>query len=64
MINKYNEKLSKRRSNTIKHYLINNGIGAEKIALKWIGEIDPQIITEDESQEQLNRRVGITIDQD
>ena len=58
----YNKKLSKRRSNTIKHYLIKNGIDKNKITIRWLGEIDPQLLTKDEHKEQFNRRVEIVVD--
>ncbi len=59
---KYNEQLSKRRTETIKHYLIKNGIPEDIIKVKWQGEIDPQVITSNDFKETLNRRVVITID--
>ncbi len=59
---KYNEKLSKRRTQTVKHYLIKNGISETKIKESWIGEIDPRVITNNDFKEGLNRRVVITID--
>lgn len=58
---KYNEQLSKRRTDTIKHYLIKNGIPENIIKINWQGEIDPQVITNDNFKETLNRRVVITI---
>ena len=57
----YNEKLSKRRTDTIKHYLMKNGIPENIIKIKWQGEIDPQVITSNNYKEELNRRVTITI---
>ena len=59
---KYNQKLSKRRTDTIKHYLIKNGIPENIIAIKWQGYIDPQVITSNNYKEELNRRVVITIE--
>jgi outer membrane protein OmpA-like peptidoglycan-associated protein len=58
---KYNEKLSKLRSNTIKHYLIKNGIPENLIQVNWLGKIDPSVITDNNHKEELNRRVTITI---
>lgn len=57
----YNQKLSKRRTDTIKHYLIKNGISEDIIKISWEGEIDPQVITSNNDKENLNRRVTITI---
>lgn len=59
---KYNQKLSKRRTNTIKHYLVKNGIPENIIRINWQGEIDPQVITSNNYKEELNRRVTITIE--
>lgn len=59
---KYNKKLSKRRTDTIKYYLIKNGICKENIKESWLGEIDPRVITSNEYKEEVNRRVVITID--
>lgn len=58
----YNKKLSKRRTDTIKHYLIKNGIPENIIKISWQGEIDPQVITSNDYKEELNRRVTITIE--
>lgn len=58
---KYNDKLSKRRTDTIKHYLIKNGIPEDIIKVKWLGEADPQVITNNNDKEVLNRRVSISI---
>ncbi|MDD2839656.1 MAG: OmpA family protein [Rickettsiales bacterium] len=59
---KYNEKLSKRRTLTVRHYLVKNGINDLKIKENWDGEIDPRVITNNDFKEKLNRRVVITID--
>ena len=58
---KYNKTLSKRRSDTIKHYLVKNGIPENIIQIKWQGDIEPQVITNNNFKETLNRRVVITI---
>lgn len=57
----YNEKLSKRRADTIKHYLIRNGVPEESIKVKWQGEINPLVITKNDFKEELNRRVDLEI---
>lgn len=59
---KYNQKLSKRRTDTVRHYLVKNGIDDAKIRESWNGEIDPRVITNNDFKEELNRRVIITID--
>lgn len=58
----YNKKLSKRRTDTVKHYLVKNGISENLIKIKWQGEIEPQVITNNDYKEELNRRVVITIE--
>ena len=58
---KYNQNLSKRRTETVKHYLVKNGVDASKIKVKWDGELDPRVITNNDFKEELNRRVEITI---
>ena len=58
---KYNEKLSKRRTDTIKHYLVKNGISPNIIKANWHGEIDPSVLTSNNYKEELNRRVTISI---
>ena len=58
----YNQKPSERRTDTIKHYLIKNGIAKDIIKISWQGEVEPQIITSNDFKEDLNRRVTITIE--
>lgn len=59
---KYNEKISKRRADTVKHYLVKNGIPEKAITVKWLGYIDPTVITRNNFKEELNRRVDIEIE--
>lgn len=58
----YNEKLSKRRVDTVKHYLVRNGVQEGMVKTSYLGEIDPRVITRDDFKEELNRRVTITIE--
>lgn len=59
---KYNESLSKRRTNTVKHYLTKNGVPESVIKITWLGEIEPQVITDNDTKESLNRRVTVSVD--
>lgn len=58
---KYNETISKRRADTVKHYLVKNGIPENIINVKWSGNIDPMVITRNNFKEELNRRVDIQL---
>ena len=58
---KYNQNLSKRRTETVKHYLVKNGISSDIIKVKWEGKSNPMIITNDNFKEELNRRVDLEI---
>ncbi len=58
---KYNETISKRRANTVKHYLVKNGIPENIIKVKWSGNVDPMVITRNNFKEELNRRVDIQL---
>lgn len=58
---KYNEIISKRRADTVKHYLVKNGIPENIINVKWSGNIDPMVITRNNFKEELNRRVDIQL---
>ena len=57
----YNEKLSKQRANTVKHYLVKNGISSDIIRVKWEGKSNPMVITNNNFKEELNRRVDLEI---
>lgn len=59
--NVYNQKLSEVRTETVKHYLVENGVDESKIKTHWNGEIDPRVITRNDFKEALNRRVTIKI---
>ena len=58
---KYNETISKRRANTVKHYLVKNGIPENIIKVEWSGNVDPMVITRNNFKEELNRRVDIRL---
>ena len=58
---KSNIKLSKERSETIRNYLVLNGIKKNQIKVKGLGPIKPRYSNESEDLRKLNRRVEITI---
>jgi hypothetical protein len=49
------------RANTVRNYLVKNGVPENLIEMRSMGEDFPDIITKDGSQQQLNRTVGIYI---
>tara|TARA_B100000029_G_scaffold415741_1_gene419668 strand:+ start:548 stop:1966 length:1419 start_codon:yes stop_codon:yes gene_type:complete len=59
---KLNVKLSKERANTIKNYLLEKGIGRNKIKTKGYGPSKPRYSNSSETGRKKNRRVEIIID--
>lgn len=57
----YNETLARKRVETVRNYLIRNGVARDLIFIRAFGENFPDIITKDEMQHQLNRTVGIYV---
>ena len=55
----YNLKLSERRSNEARNYLIERGVEADRISAKGYGEVNPKYSNDTEQGKQLNRRVEI-----
>ena len=55
----YNMKLSQRRADSVKAYLVRNGIAANRITTEARGERDPLVQTADGVREPQNRRVAI-----
>lgn len=58
----YNQGLSERRAAAVKEYLVNSGIGDDRITTEGFGETDPLVPNESEAARQLNRRVELTIE--
>ncbi|KOY85210.1 hypothetical protein AD998_02730 [bacterium 336/3] len=56
-----NMKLSKKRVNVVKNYLVNKGIAGKRIELKWYGGTRPLIKGETEEERKTNRRVECVI---
>jgi outer membrane protein OmpA-like peptidoglycan-associated protein len=57
----YNLKLSSRRANSVRDFLISKGIKSSVLFVSFKGESRPLIYTEDEVVEPLNRRVEVVI---
>jgi len=58
---RYNRELSRKRAHAMKSLLAAGGIPTDRISVSFLGETDPQIETEDEVEEPLNRRVRIVV---
>ena len=54
----YNQKLSLRRANAVKTYLVKQGISANRIETQAFGKQNP--LTQEEKEQDMNRRVDIT----
>jgi outer membrane protein OmpA-like peptidoglycan-associated protein len=57
----HNLKLSSRRANFVRDFLISKGIQSSVLFVSFWGESRPLVNTEDEVAEPLNRRVEVTI---
>jgi OOP family OmpA-OmpF porin len=55
----YNEDLSHRRTETVRSYLIEKGIGAGRLTARWFGESKPVASNATEEGRAQNRRVDI-----
>lgn len=60
----YNMDLSRRRAEAVRDGLIRLGVPADRIQLKWRGENQPLITTEDGVREPVNRYASAEIDND
>jgi OOP family OmpA-OmpF porin len=57
----YNLRLSERRANSAKDYLLKKGVGANRIRLQYYGEDNPVKNNDTEQGRALNRRVEYTL---
>jgi len=57
----YNQNLAFRRSQTVKNYLVKNGVSENSIEFRSFGEDFPDMLTKDGMQQQKNRSVGIYV---
>lgn len=60
----YNLRLSKRRAQTVKKYLTDNGISADRISTKGVGESGDNMDTDDKDELREMRRTVIEITRD
>ena len=58
---KYNEKLSERRAEAVKNYLVKNGVDADRLTVKGFGPHQPIADNKTEAGRRLNRRVEYTV---
>lgn len=62
---KYNQKLSERRANTVKEYLVSKGVAANRLVAEGKGEANPVVTCNDKKRADLikclepNRRVEV-----
>ena len=57
----YNLRLSQRRAESVKSYLIGQGVSADRIFTKGLGETEPKVEDADTEQRRQNRRVVIKV---
>jgi len=55
----YNMKLSEKRANAVKEYLVNKGLNADKISVEFFGESKPAADNKFKKGRDLNRRTEI-----
>jgi OOP family OmpA-OmpF porin len=57
----YNQGLSERRANTVRDYLVSQGITATRLTARGYGEVQPVATNDTEEGRQLNRRVELIV---
>lgn len=60
----YNQVLSERRAESVRRFLIANGVSADRVTARGYGEMSPVANNETAAGRQLNRRVEIIISED
>jgi OmpA-OmpF porin, OOP family len=58
----YNQKLSERRANSVKVFMMSKGVPADRIVTEGRGKLDPIATNKTAEGRQLNRRVDITFE--
>jgi OOP family OmpA-OmpF porin len=53
----YNMELSRKRAEEVKAYLVNKGVQAGRITIKYLGEVNPDVKNDNPENRALNRRV-------
>lgn len=57
----YNESLSDKRANSVREYLIEKGVAAERLTSRGYGEVDPVASNETAAGRAMNRRVEFRV---
>ncbi len=57
----YNQKLSQRRAEAVKNYLMQHGIDAKRLSAKGFGETLPLVADDSEENKRVNRRIEFEI---
>ena len=57
----YNKELSEKRAETVKNWMTNNGVDANRISVNAMGEKDPEATNATAAGRQQNRRVEIVV---
>jgi OOP family OmpA-OmpF porin len=57
----YNQGLSERRANTVRDYLVGQGITATRLTARGYGEVQPVATNDTDEGRQLNRRVELIV---
>ena len=60
----FNQKLSEQRADSVRQYLVQQGIGAPRISAQGLGETQPRVPNDSAANRQLNRRVELVISGD
>ncbi|MBQ4133296.1 MAG: OmpA family protein [Desulfovibrionaceae bacterium] len=58
----YNQRLSERRANSVRDYLIAKGIAADRLIARGFGESNPKYSNATEETRRLNRRVELNVE--
>lgn len=57
----YNMALSQRRADAVRRQLVSDGVAADRVDARWVGEREPSVPTADGVREPRNRVVDVTL---
>ncbi len=57
----YNQRLSQRRAQAVRDFLVNNGVSADRLVVRGYGEDRPKVENTSDSNRQQNRRVELVV---
>jgi outer membrane protein OmpA-like peptidoglycan-associated protein len=60
----YNQKLSEKRADSVRDYLVTNGVSTDKVIARGLGESDPVADNKTSAGRKLNRRVEMIVSGD